>query len=568
VDVWPDSPMGHGAKDWKYRFQWNFPLLFSIHDSNTLYAAGNVLFKTTNGGEKWEAISGDLTRNDTTKLVSSGGPITKDNTGVEYYCTIFTLAENPLRKGIIWTGSDDGLINVSTDGGKNWKNVTPPKELLPEWSQINSIEANPFIEGGLYVAATRYKSDDYKPYILKTNDFGKTWKKIVGGIGEKHFTRVVRTDPKSQGLLFAGTEEGMYISFNDGESWQTFQQNLPIVPITDLTIKNEDLIVATQGRSFWMIDDISPLRLLTADVMKKNFYLYPPRETFRIEGSGRGDGISSGKNLQSGVILNYYFKEMPDSNSVELRIYDSSGKVIKSFKPKTKERGERLPIKKGLQRFIWNMLYPDAEKFDGMILWSGGGLTGPRAIPGEYRAVLFNGKDSTAVPFLIVKDPRSSAAQKDLQAQFEFLLTTRDKLTETHKAIKMIRNIRKQISGVTDRIKNRKDGDEIKKSGEEINKKITAIEESLYQTKNKSSQDPLNFPVRLNDKLSALNSSAANGDFKPTEQAYKVKNELFEKIDMELKKLKDLIETEIPKFNKLVDLVKVPAVILQDEKNN
>ncbi len=568
VDVWPDSPMGHGAKDWKYRFQWNFPLLFSIHDPNTFYAAGNILFKTTNGGEKWEAISGDLTRNDTTKLGPSGGPITKDNTGVEYYCTIFTLAESPLKSGIIWTGSDDGLINLTIDGGKNWKNVTPPKELLPEWSQINSVEANPFNEGGLYVAATRYKSDDYKPYLLKTTDFGKTWKKIVSGIDEKHFTRVIRADSKRQGLLFAGTEEGMYISFNDGDNWQTFQQNLPIVPITDLAIKNEDLIVATQGRSFWMIDDISPLRLLSADVMKKNYYLYPPRDTYRINGSSRGDGITSGTNLQSGVILNYYFKEMPDSNSVELKITDSGGKVIKSFKPKTKERGDRLPIKKGLQRFVWNIRYPDAEKFDGLIIWSRGGLTGPKAIPGEYKATLVYGKDSSTVPFAIVKDPRSSSTQEDLQAQFDFVLSTRDKLTEIHKAIKTIRNIRKQINGVNERIKNRKDADAIKKSGEEINKKITAVEEALYQTKNKSSQDPLNFPVRLNDKLSSLNGSVENGDFRPTEQSYKVKKELVEEIDAELKKLNEVVETDIPKFNETVNQVKVPAVILQEEKNN
>ena len=290
VNVWPDSPIGHGAEGMKYRFQWNFPLMFSKHDPKTLYAAGNILFKTTNGGEKWEPISPDLTRNDTSKLKPAGGPITKDNTSVEYYCTIFTMAESPVKSGIIWTGSDDGLIYVTTDNGKNWKNVTPPKNLLPEWAQINSIEANPYNEGGLYVAATRYKLDDYKPYLLKTSDFGKTWKSMNKGIDAKSFTRVVRADPVKKGLLFAGTEDGMYISFNDGENWQTFQQNLPIVPVTDLAIKNEDLIVATQGRSFWMIDDISPLRNLVPP--DKSFYIYNPRKTYRIGGSSRGNGIT------------------------------------------------------------------------------------------------------------------------------------------------------------------------------------------------------------------------------------------------------------------------------------
>ncbi|PKL83542.1 MAG: glycosyl hydrolase [Ignavibacteriae bacterium HGW-Ignavibacteriae-3] len=567
VDVWPDSPMGHGAKDWKYRFQWNFPLVFSLHDSKTLYAAGNVLFKTTNGGENWDAISGDLTRNDSTKLVSSGGPITKDNTGVEYYCTIFSLAESPIKNGIIWTGSDDGLIHITTDGGKNWKNVTPPENLLPGWAQINSIEANPFNEGGLYVAATRYKSDDYRPYILKTEDFGRSWKKIVNGIGSDHFTRVVRADSKRQGLLFAGTEQGIYISFNEGVNWQTFQLNLPTVPITDLTVKNEDLIVATQGRSFWMIDDISPLRFLNADVMWRNTYLYPSRDTYRIEGSGRGDGTTSGLNLQSGVILNYFFKEMPDSNSVQLKISDSDGKVIKSFKPKNRERGDRLPIKKGLQRFIWNMRYPDAERFDGLILWGGGGLSGPLALPGEYKVTLINGKDSISVPFIIKKDPRSSATMEDLKAQFDFVLDTRDKLTLIHRAIKEIRNIRKQIMSVNDRIKNRNDTDEIKKSGDEITKKITAVEETLYQTKNKSGQDPLNYPVRLNDKLASLNSSVADGQFKPTEQAHLVKKELVDKIDAELLKLKSVIAEDIPKFNKLFHDIGIPAVVTDPEKD-
>ncbi|MEW5842372.1 MAG: glycosyl hydrolase [Bacteroidota bacterium] len=567
VNVWPDNPIGHGDKDMKYRFQWNFPLMFSKHDPNTLYAAGNVLFKTTNGGQTWQRISGDLTRNDTTKEESTGGPITKDNTGVEYYCTIFTMAESPLKDGIIWTGSDDGLIYVTTDGGKNWQNVTPPKNLLPEWAQINSIEANPFNEGGLYVAATRYKSDDYKPYLLKTTDFGKTWKKIVNGIDEKHFTRVIRADDKRKGLLFAGTEEGMYVSFNDGENWQTFQQNLPVVPITDLAIKNEDLIVATQGRSFWILDDISPLRQLNNDVENKNFWLYQPRPTFRMGGGGGGGGLTAGKNLQSGVILNYYFKEMPDSGSVKLKIYEADGKVIKNYKPKSKEKNEKLPIKKGLNRFIWNMRYPDAEKFDGMILWSGGGLTGPIAIPGDYKAVLVDGKDSVVVPFTIVKDPRSSASQQDLQEQFDFLISVRDKLTETHMAIKQIRNIRKQLKDINERVKELKNAEDVKKLSDEIDKKITSIEETLYQTKNKSPQDPLNYPVRLNDKLSSLNSDVASGSFKPTDQAIAVKNELVGKIDEQLSKLKDVIANEIPKFNKLVEDVKVPAVILMKEND-
>ena len=311
VDVWPDNAMGHPAKDLKYRFQWNFPILFSIHDPNTLYAAGNVLFKTTNEGQNWQAISPDLTRDDTTKLGSSGGPITKDNTSIEYYATIFTVTESPVKAGIIWTGSDDGLIFLTKDGGKSWTNVTPPKDVLPEWAQINSIEANPFGEGGLYVAATKYKSDDYHPYLLKTTDFGKSWEKITNGIDANHFTRVIRADPNRKGLLYAGTEDGMYISFNDGRNWQPFQLNLPIVPITDLAVKDKDLIVATQGRAFWVLDDLTPLYQLNNDIAKKSDWLYTPRKTYRIGGYSSNNVITAGKNLSSGVIIDYYFKIRP-----------------------------------------------------------------------------------------------------------------------------------------------------------------------------------------------------------------------------------------------------------------
>ncbi len=563
VSVWPDNPIGHGAIDSKFRFQWNFPIKFSIHNKNVLYAAANVLFKTTNRGESWQQLSPDLTRNDSTKLGASGGPITKDNTSVEYYCTIFALAENPLKEGIIWTGSDDGLIYLTTNNGASWNNVTPPKNLLPEWSQINSIEANPFIEGGLYVAATGYKSDDYRPYLLKTTDFGKTWSRIDNGIGKNNFTRVIRADFKRKGLLFAGTEEGMYISFDDGLSWQSFQLNLPIVPITDLAIKNEDLIVATQGRSFWIIDDITPLRNINNEITKKSFWLYHPRETFRITSSNNSDGVLSGKNLQGGVILNYFFKDMPDSNKVELKIKEANNKLIKVFKPKAKESGERLPIKKGFQRFIWNMRYPDAESFEGMILWNRGGLSGQLALPNIYKAVLVNDKDSIEVPFTIVQDPRTTSSQKDLQEQFNFVAEGKEKLSETHKAIKQIRTIRKQLKDLDDKLKDSKNTEEAIKCSGDIIKKITSIEENLYQTKSKSSQDVLNFPIRLNDKLAAVVSDAAQGTFKPTEQLYKVKELLVNQIDTQLTALKECLQKDIPKLNMLIEEAKIPAVIVK-----
>ena len=567
VNVWPDNPMGHGAKDWKYRFQWNFPIFFSPHDPNVLYASGNHLFKTINEGQSWEMISPDLTRNDTTKLGLSGGPITKDNTSVEYYCTIFTAVESPHQPGVIWTGSDDGLIYLTRDGGKNWENVTPSKKIMPEWIQINSIEVHPFEKGGLYVAATMYKSDDFRPYLYKTTDYGQTWQKITNGINNDHFTRVIRADPKRRGLLYAGTESGMYISFDDGENWKPFQLNLPIVPITDLAIKENDLIVATQGRSFWVLDDLTPLHQLSDEITKKDFWLYQPRSSYRMLGSSTENVTTAGQNPPNGVVIHYYFKAAPDSDKVQLKILDKSGKLIKSFTPRAKNRRDRLSIEAGMNHFVWNMRYPDAEDFPGMIIWAGS-TVGPKAVPGIYQARLLVEKDSMTVNFEILKDPRSSSSQADLQAQFDFLIEIRNKLTETHQVIKQIRDVRNQIKTVTSKLKDEKGAEEIKKSGKKLVEKITKIEETLYQTKNQSRQDPLNFPIRLNNKLAAVAGVASAGDFPPTDQAIAVKEELIAQIDAELVKLRKILDKELPAFNDLVHQQAIPAVMIKKEQTD
>jgi photosystem II stability/assembly factor-like uncharacterized protein len=566
VNVYPDNPMGHGAEGMKYRFQWNFPILFSKYDNNLLYTAGNMLFKTTNEGQTWEPISPDLTRNDPAKLGPSGGPITKDNTGVEYYSTIFTVAESPLQQGVIWTGSDDGLIYVTQDGSASWSNVTPPKKIMPEWIQINSIDADPFNAGGLYVAATMYKSDDFAPYLYKTTDFGKTWKKITNGIDPLHFTRVIRADPKRQGLLYAGTESGMYISFDDGASWKSFQLKLPIVPITDLSIKENDLVVATQGRSFWILDDLTPLHQLNDQIAQSNMHLFDPRPSYRMPGFGgfRGAPRNAGKNPPNGVVLHYYLKEAPYSNKVAIRILEKDGAIIDIYTPKAKNRGDRITMKAGMNRFVWDMRYPDAEKFPGLIMWAAS-TTGPRAVPGEYQARLILGDDSTTVSFEILKDPRSSSSVEDLQAQFDFLISARDKLTETHKAIKQIRDVRGQIGAVTKRLKSMADADTIKKAGKALLAKMKKVEEALYQTKNQSRQDPLNFPIRLNNKLAAVAGVASRGDFKPTDSMIAVKNDLTAKIDTHLDELRKVMATDLPAFNELVRKANIPAVYVKKE---
>ncbi len=564
IDVWPDNPMGHGAKDLKYRFQWNFPIFFSPHDPQVLYTAGNCLFKTTNEGQSWTRISPDLTRNDTTKLGPSGGPITKDNTGVEYYCTIFTAVESPIEPDVIWTGSDDGLIYLTRDGGKHWINVTPPKRIMPEWIQINSIEASPFEPGCLYVAATMYKWDDFHPYLYKTTDYGKRWKKIVDGIDENHFTRVVRCDPERRGLLYAGTESGVYISFDDGESWKKFQLNLPVVPVTDMVVKNNDLIVATQGRSFWILDDLTPLHQLSEEVANGDFWLFKPRPTYRFTGGSYGGSAGGGENRPGGVVIYYYFKDRPEPGCVSLKILDSSGRTIKTFTPESGKAREKLTTKRGMNRFVWNMRYPDAESFEGMILW-GGSVRGPKALPGLYNVRLISGRDSIETSFEILKDPRSSSTLDDLKAQFDFLIEIRDKLSETHRAIKRIRDMKRQIGSVIERVKRCGQSCEIEKAGEELICKISRIENALYQTKNQSRQDPLNFPIKLNNRLASLATVVSTGEFRPTNQALDVKNLLIDSIDKELEKLNRVIETDLSEFNRMVNEQNIPAVVIENE---
>jgi photosystem II stability/assembly factor-like uncharacterized protein len=588
VNPYPDNPMGHAPSDLKYRFQWNFPIVFSPHDPNTLYAASNVLHKTTNEGQSWQDISPDLTRNDRTKQISSGGPITKDNTSIEYFDTIFTVMESPVQKDLIWVGTDDGLVQVTRDGGKNWQNVTPPKDIMPEWIQVNSLDASSFDAGTCYVAATMYKFDDYKPYLYKTTDFGKTWKKITSGIPNDSFTRVIREDPNKKGLLYAGTETGMYVSFNDGANWQSLQLNMPIVPIADLTIqkRDKDLVAATQGRAFYILDDL-PVLYQMADAEKADVYLFKPEEAYRTQGGGgfRTPNSTVGENPPNGTVIYYYLKNKPTDVTIE--ILDASGKLVKKFTnkatpgqgaPQQPAGGEegfffggggsaRASADQGLNRFVWDMRYPDATRFPNLIMWAGS-TTGPKAVPGSYQVKLtVDGKTQTQT-FDIKKDPRSEASQEDLQKQFELLTKVRDKVTETHEAILQIRDARKQIDDVVARTKEQPGGKTIADAAKALNEKMKAIEEALYQTKNQSGQDPLNYPIRLNNKLAALTGVVSGADFAPTAQTYVVYNDIAGQIDAQLQKLRQIMTTDIPAFNKLVREQEVPAVMIKPKAVN
>jgi photosystem II stability/assembly factor-like uncharacterized protein len=622
VNPWPDNPMGWGAADIKHRFQWNFPIFFSPNDKNKVYAASQFLMESTNAGQSWKTISPDLTRNDKSKGVASGGPITKDNTSVEYYDTIFYGAESPVEAGVLWVGSDDGLIHVSRDGGAHWDDVSPPKTIMPEWIMINEIDASPTDKGTAYVAATNFKWDDFHPYLYKTNDYGKTWTKIVDGIPATEYTRVIRADPKKRGMLYAGTERGVYISYDDGGHWQSLQYKLPIVPIHDLLVHEDALIAATHGRAFWMLDDIKPLRQLTPDLASKPLHIFTPALSWRTAGGGgRGGGGGQGTNPPNGAIIDYYLHDQKVGTKVSLAILGGDGKVIREYtgtvqaepaKPKeangvaavaapvstsstTKPTGEAAgatpsaPEKKegvqsegaaaeqnpageaaeeeggeeggrrgrdsnkltdvvnGHNRFTWNLRTGEAKRFPGLIMWSGGTL-GPRVAPGTYQARLTVGDQTAAVPLEVKQDPRSTSTPADLKAQFDFVTSVHEKLSEVNGQITRIREVRKQLMDVKKRVADNK---AIVAAANDLDKKMTAVEEALYQTKNKSSQDPLNYPIRLNDKLAGVGDSAASGPYAPTAQQIEVRDELVAQIDIQLAKLKAIWDTDLPAFNKL-----------------
>ncbi|MDQ5845628.1 MAG: glycosyl hydrolase [Acidobacteriota bacterium] len=617
VSPFPNNPMGAGADVLKYRFQWNFPILFSPNEPNTLYAGGNVLFRSTNEGQTWEVISPDLTRNDKSKQGSSGGPITKDNTSVEYYGTIFTAAESSLQRGLIWTGSDDGLVYVTRDGGKKWDNVTPSKTLMPEWIQINSIEASPNDPATAYVAATMYKWDDNKPYLYKTSDYGKTWRKITNGIPSTTFTRVVREDPNQRGLLYAGTETGIYVSFDDGSAWQPMQFNLPVVPITDLSVhkRERDLVVATQGRSFWVLDDL-PLvhQFIGAGGMNavKQTKLFRPENAYRMQGGGFQLPATAtiGRNPANGAVVYYSLKSKPTTDVV-MEFLDSSGKSIQKFTarapvpaqptaaanatgapgqpspspapgaaqvqtppaepqaPSGEEsetfgppRQPRVTTDVGLNRFVWDMRYPESVRFPGMILWAGE-MRGPRVTPGMYQVRLTVDGQTMSESFEVKPDPRLTVTPSDYAKQLEFGLKIRDKVTETHNAIIQIRDVRKQVDDLLKRVAGQPGFKVINDAATPLKKDLTSVEESLYQTKNQSSQDPLNYPIRLNNKLAALAGVVSSADAPPTDQSLAVYDELVARIDAQLARLAQIMRTDVPAFNQLVRDQNIPAVTVK-----
>ncbi|MEM8942155.1 MAG: glycosyl hydrolase, partial [Pseudomonadota bacterium] len=470
----------------------------------------------------------------------------------------------------------DGLIHVTRDGGENWANVTPAA--MPEWAMINSIDVDPFNEGGAYVAATRYKKDDFKPYLYHTTDWGKSWKQISDGIPVDQFTRVLRADPDREGLLYAGTERGLYVSSDNGQSWRSLQLNLPIVPITDLQVKAGDLVAATQGRGFWILDDLSVLHqgVETRGIVR----LYNPRDAYRyIAGGYTDDPKNAGTNSQPGVYLYYFLPEDVAADDLSISVFDAAGEdAIWTWtgKPESDEEESTndevdtrvLSTSAGLNRHIWNLEYPGMERFDGLIMWADM-KSGPRAVPGQYRAELIVGESTYETNFTVVADPRATATKDDYAAQFAFVTEARDLLSRTHREIERIRTLRTQLDALKARLIEAGDNEESPSAllAEIIatDESMTAIEEALYQTKNESRQDPLNFPIRLNNKLTSLMRGVASDDVGPTAAAQAVKTELTEAIEVQLVLLDSVWTQRVPTLNAMVRESGLEMLVLESE---
>jgi len=551
IQVYPRFFSGEPARALPERWQWTYPIMFSPLDPKVMYTCSQHIWKTTDDGQSWEKISPDLTLADPETLGPTGGIITKDMNGPEIYATVFALAPSFHDVNTIWSGSDDGKLHITRNGGKNWSDITPKD--MPKFSRVEIIDESKHTPGTAYVAANRYQVDDRQPYVWRTTDYGKTWTKIVTGVADGHFARAVREDHIKKGLLFLATEHGVYVSFNNGDVWQRLQLNLPDTPVRDLVVKDNDVVLGTHGRGFWILDDIGPLRQLTPDLAQKDILFFQPTDAIR--------GVSNA-NFQ------YYLKNQVDSLKIE--ILDAQGTLVQSIignQPEYKNNPntppwEREPPKPvtaaGLNNFSWNARYPGATVFEGMIIWSGRPQNGPKAPPGKYQVRFSAGNYSQTYPFAIKIDPNlGGVTEKDLQEQFVLASKIRDKETAANEAVIRIRDIRKQVN---ERIKESGDTT-LNAVAKPLLQKLTVIEEDLYQTKNQSGQDPLNFPIKLNNRLSAVRRSLETGDAKPTAGAYKVFEELSKELEGHLNKLNTTINADLPKLNQQLSAKNLKPIV-------
>jgi len=545
VNVWPENPMGQSSEDLIERVQWTYPIVFSHTDPNVLYTGTQKVWRTANEGQSWEQISPDLTRADPSTMGPSGGPITKDQTGVETYATVFAIAPSYHDGNVIWAGSDDGYVHVTRDGGANWRNVTPDD--APDFVRINTIEASPTTPGKAYVAGIRYLvENDRSPYVWKTVDYGASWTKIVTGIPGDDFVRAVREDPMVPGLLYAASARTVYISWNDGAEWQSLGLNLPTVQVSDLVVEQSDLVIATHGRSFWMLPNMTVLRQLSQQVTESDVHLFDPVDPVR--------------GVTNSVQVFYYLAKAPDSLTLEF--LDGSGGVIQSYTATVDDRTEpqeqfggffgdgaqRPPRRPGSNSFRWNLRYPGYTDFEGRIFWAAGNF-GPLAVPGTYRVRLTADGVTQTQDFEVKLDPRlEEVTLADLQARFDLALRIRDRVSEANQAVIDIRHIKGEVD---DRLGQTSEA-AIQRQGTTVKDGLSAVEQEIYQVRNQSSQDPLNFPIKLNNKLAALLGVVESGETRPTDQSHQVFDHLSGLLQTELIRLNTIIEQDLQRLNQLL----------------
>lgn len=584
IAVWPESGMGWAARDLKYRFNRTFPVLVSPHDSNLVYVGGNRLFQSTNEGQSWELISPDLTRNELSRQGPAGGSITPENTGVEYYGTLSVVSESAREPGVLWTGSDDGKVFLSRDRGATWNDLTPAE--LPEWSFISSIDISTFEPGTVYLAATRYKLDDYAPYLYRTDDYGATWQAVTHGIPDTAFTRVLREDPNLRGLLYAGTETGLYVSFDNGDWWQPFQNNLPITPLHDLVIQGSDLVVATHGRSFWVLDDLSPLHQLTEAVAGSPAHLFEPRPAYRLRisyvragaltvtcdeveqpsGGTKKQFLDAGENPPDGVLLTYFLADSYEGD-VQVDILDNRSRLLRTYTSSSAATGDaalhgsRISKHAGANRFVWDLRVAGPDNIPGDPQWERR-LAGPRVPPGLYQVRMTASDQAFTKTIQVLPDPRLSTSQADYDAQFALLLGIRDKLSEAHQAVTTIRAIRRQVDGWESRAHSANQAQGLSEAAQAIQQELLSIESELVQVKARSAFDRMRYEIKANYKLSQLFNSVSAADAQPTRQAGEVFDYLAAQVDEQSARLQILVSRDVADFNQQVKEMALPAIVI------
>ncbi len=571
VSVWLNNFDGYAAADVPYRFQWTFPIVFSPHDRTALYATAQQVFKTTDGGASWQAMSPDLTAHDPTTLGPTGGPITRDMTGTEWYATVFTFAESPVTAGVLWAGSDDGLVHVSRDGGAHWQDVTPKG--LAKFTRMSILEPSHFDAGAAYLAANRYQQDDVAPYLFKTADYGKTWTRITSGIPTGAYTRAIREDPVRRGLLFAGTETGLYVSFDDGGRWQALQLNLPRSSVRDIAIHGSDLIVATHGRAFWVLDDISPVRQLTTAALAERVHLFAPEQAVRFAGGRSERPIPAvGENPLPGAAVTYWLAEKP-KGEVSLAFLDSAGGAIRSFTGKADSSAwtgstdsatyapsdSAVPARAGTNRFVWNLRAPDVKKAKDIVI-DDGMVTGPVVPPGRYSVKLIVGGTSYLQPFTVRNDPRVTTPLADLAAQYTLALRLHDRVDSLVAAVERIEQAETQLTSWIEWTKGRPGADRIKAQADSLKTRLEAVRGRLSEPHAHADESTLHWPIQIYNQLLSLNAMVQSADAAPTKQEREVFAQLSGKLDQELAALRAIETGELAAFNRMIRDLNVPAV--------